>query len=93
MKFLKKDMNLNPAKSMDKNERIYHLEYPVGGIAQVRNAVLEQVDWAHELQYQDVDADTYRKFMCLLFTAMYALAPQGRVRFYMEPLILTLILT
>ncbi len=59
-------------------EKVRLGQLPAGGLSALQHAVLREVPWARGVRQRDIDDVAYRKFMQLLFAALYVCSPNGR---------------
>lgn len=51
---------------------------PAGGLAQLQAAVEARMTWALNMCSENIDKQTFKTFMCLLYAALYVFSVQGR---------------
>lgn len=59
-------------------EQIQQRKVPVGGLAALQTAVLEEVPWGLAVRQRDIDDAAYRRYMQLLISSIYVFGANGR---------------
>lgn len=59
-------------------EKVRLSQLPAGGLPALQQAVLQEVPWARQVRQHDIDDTAYRRYMQLLFAALYVCSPNGR---------------
>ncbi len=58
--------------------QVQHRRLPVGGLADLQAAVLEELPWARSVRTCDIDDVAYRAFLQLTISAIYVFSANGR---------------
>ena len=70
---------LEKAKGNSLQEKVYRNEYPEGGLDQLQNCIKTEIEFVESLLLMSyIDEATFRRFMGILYSALYAFGVQGR---------------
>ena len=69
------------SKTHNVQEMINVLKFPPGGLKQLQDIIVEEVEWVDQFKYNTsiIDESTYKKFIGILIASIYCFAPQGRI--------------
>ena len=72
-------LSLEKAKGNSLEEKVYQNQYPEGGLDQLQSCIKTEMEFVESLlSIFYIDKATYRRFMKILYSAIYAFGVQGR---------------